>query len=63
MNKNNMNRNEKRVNDNYSEEKYLGEDSTKYGEFISSFHKWLPIEEQKRKGRVLKDITREPKDN
>jgi len=69
MNKNNMDRNlkysrnEKRVSDNYSKEKLSGEDSTKYGEFVSTFHNWLPIEEQKKKGRVMEDITEDKKDN
>ena len=33
------------------------EDSTKYGEFISSFDRWLTPEEQKRKAKKLEQIT------
>jgi len=36
-----------------------GEDSTKYGEFVSSFHHWLPIEEQKDIAESLEDMTKE----
>ena len=34
-----------------------GEDSTKYGEFISSFDHWISPEEQKRKAKKLEDAT------
>ena len=44
-------------------EKFQGEDSTKYGEFISSFHRWLPIEEQKRKGKKMEEMTDDKDDN
>ena len=53
------NRNEKRVNDTYAKHNQNGEDSTKYGEFVSSFHKWLPIEEQKDIAKDLEDVTKE----
>ena len=36
-----------------------GEDSTKYGEFVSSFHHWLPIEEQKDTAKKLDDMTKD----
>ena len=36
-----------------------GEDSTKYGEFVSTFHQWLPIEEQKDMAKDLEDMTKE----
>jgi len=35
-----------------------GEDSTKYGEFISSFHEWVPPEKQKEKSHELENVTR-----
>ena len=42
---------------------FPGEDTTKYGEFISSFHAWLPIEEQKNKVRDMEIMTEGNKDN
>lgn len=38
-----------------------GEDSTKYGEFISSFHEWLPPEKQKERAHKLENVTRPKK--
>lgn len=35
----------------------IGEDATKYGEFISSFFDWNTIEEQKRKAERLENLT------
>lgn len=35
-----------------------GEDTTKYGEFISSYFSWIPLEKQKEKVRELQDITK-----
>lgn len=43
-------------------EKELKEDSTKYGEFISSFHHWLPIEEQKKQAKKMDNMTDKKKD-
>jgi hypothetical protein len=37
------------------------EDSTMYGEFISSYHKWTSSERQKRKADWLAEITEELK--
>jgi len=54
------NRNEKRVNDTYNKNMKI-EDVTKYGEFISSYHKWLPIEEQKENAKKLNNITKRKK--
>lgn len=39
-----------------------GEDSTKYGEFISSFHEWVPPEKQKEKAHELENVTRPNKE-
>lgn len=35
----------------------VGEDSTKYGEFISSYFAWLSLPDQKEKARKLENIT------
>lgn len=41
----------------------VGEDATKYGEFISSFFEWNTISDQKRKAEKLENITdRDSKD-
>ena len=36
----------------------LADDSTKYGEFISSYFAWIPPEEQKRRVEELQNITK-----
>lgn len=38
------------------------EDSTKYGEFISSYFAWLSLEEQKKRTDELSNITKENKE-
>lgn len=35
-----------------------GEDSTKYGEFVSSYFAWMPLEEQKETANKLENITK-----
>ena len=35
----------------------VGEDSTKYGEFISSFFAWIPLDKQKENAERLSTIT------
>ena len=35
----------------------IGEDATKYGEFISSYFAWIPLSEQKEKVEKLQNIT------
>ena len=40
----------------------VGEDSTKYGEFISSYFEWIPLPEQKEKVSKLEKITKDKKD-
>lgn len=37
----------------------VGEDATRYGEFISSFFEWNTLEKQKRKAEKLEKITDE----
>lgn len=34
------------------------EDTTKYGEFVSSFFAWQTLEEQKRKAKKLDNMTK-----
>ena len=36
----------------------VGEDSTKYGEFISSYFAWVPLPEQKEKAKEMENMTR-----
>ena len=36
----------------------VGEDATKYGEFISSYFAWVSLPEQKEKVEELEDITK-----
>ncbi len=35
----------------------VGEDTTKYGEFISSFFEWNTLEKQKREAEKLENLT------
>lgn len=37
----------------------VGEDATKYGEFISSYFAWVSLPEQKEKVEELEEITKE----
>ena len=37
----------------------VGEDATKYGEFISSYFAWVSLPEQKEKVERLQNITKE----
>lgn len=36
----------------------VGEDSTKYGEFISSYFAWVSLPEQKDRGNELENMTK-----
>lgn len=36
----------------------MREDTTKFGEFVCSCHKWLPLEEQKEKAKKLENVTK-----
>lgn len=40
----------------------VGEDATKYGEFISSYFAWVSLPEQKEKVEELQDITKQKQD-
>lgn len=42
--------------DKFKEE--IGEDATLYGEFVCSYHHWLPIEKQKEQARKMQEITK-----
>ena len=40
----------------------VGEDTTKYGEFISSYFAWVSLPQQKEKVEELQNITKKKKD-
>lgn len=42
----------------YSE---IGEDATKYGEFISTYFAWIPLDKQKENAARMEDITKKNK--
>ena len=35
----------------------VGEDNTKYGEFISTYFAWIPLNKQKEKAKEMEEIT------
>ncbi len=41
----------------------VGEDSTKYGEFVSSYFAWIPLPEQKEKAKKMQNMTKENNEN
>lgn len=41
----------------------VGEDSTKYGEFVSSYFAWIPLPEQKEKAKEMQNMTKENNEN
>lgn len=43
----------KKINNGIEE----SEDTTKYGEFVSSYFAWLTLEKQKEKAKKIEDIT------
>ncbi len=43
------------------EEPEVGEDSTKYGEFVSSYFAWISLPEQKENAKRLQEITKKDK--
>ena len=49
---------EKQVEEGIAE---VGEDATKYGEFISSYFAWVSLPEQKEKVEKIEEITEEKK--
>lgn len=36
----------------------VGEDNTKYGEFVSSYFAWIPLPEQKQKAEEMQNMTK-----
>ncbi len=60
MEKNKKEEKEKQVEYGIAE---VGEDATKYGEFISSYFAWISLPEQKEKVEELEEITEEKKTN
>lgn len=54
MEKNKKKEKEQQVEDGIAE---VGEDATKYGEFISSYFAWVSLPEQKEKVEKLEGIT------
>ncbi len=49
---------EKRVNKGLEEKYEVGEDSTKYGEFISSYFAWISLPNQKERAEELNQMTK-----
>ena len=47
------------MEDKNKKDKINGEDSTKYGEFISSYFAWMSLDKQKEVADKLKDITKD----
>ena len=39
--------------------KEVGEDATKYGEFVSSFFGWISLKDQKKRTEELENMTKE----
>ena len=37
----------------------IGEDATKYGEFVSSYFAWIPLTKQKETAEELENITKD----
>ena len=58
-----MNKEEKEFEQKIKEEfgAEVGEDATQYGEFISSYFAWVPLEKQKEKVKRLQKITKKKK--
>ncbi len=50
-----MNKNEKQTHPE------VGEDATQYGEFVSSYFAWIPLQEQKRKAEEMNEMTKNNK--
>lgn len=46
-----------------SNEVEVGEDATKYGEFISSYFAWITLPEQKENAKRLQNITKKDENN
>ena len=53
---------EYRVNSELEEKYEVGEDSTKYGEFISSYFAWVSLPNQKERAEELDNMTKSEDD-
>lgn len=51
-------KNKKEIEESVAE---VGEDATKYGEFISSYFAWVSLPEQKEKAEEIEKITKKEK--
>lgn len=40
----------------------VGEDATQYGEFVSSYFAWVPLQEQKQKAEEMNEMTKKKGD-
>lgn len=64
FNKKKIDDEKRRENMKQAKEKFgveVGEDSTKYGEFVSSYFAWIPLPEQKEKAKELQKMTKNDK--
>ena len=61
IDKNNNEDFEHRVNSELEEKYEVGEDSTKYGEFISSYFAWISLPNQKERAEELNAMTKTKK--
>lgn len=64
FNKKKIDDEKRRENMEQAKEKFgveVGEDSTKYGEFVSSYFAWVPLPEQKEKAKELQKMTKNDK--
>lgn len=52
---------DKKDNFDIKEGNEVGEDTSKYGEFISSYFAWVPLPEQKEKAKNMENITKNQK--
>lgn len=39
----------------------VGEDNTKYGEFVSTYFAWIPLSKQKEKAKEMEEMTKKDK--
>lgn len=53
---------EKENKNNKDEIHEVGEDVTKYGEFISSYFAWIPLPKQKERAKELDEMTKNNKE-
>ena len=45
------------------EEPEVGEDTTQYGEFVSSYFAWIPLPSQKEKAKKMVNMTKKEKND